>query len=171
MPGSGLRLGSPWAQLLSPSRGSHGSRQADPVRINSGAYQVRYIGPDGKRYSKSFSHLEDAKYWQAFERRMMDQGEWCPLRRSGIHPPDTAVSQLAISRVITPLRSWHASSRVCHPSKPSRRALSWPTTRSTEDFSRWATCVAKVGNLVSRMILRRCKDSSFQVRPSCLPAL
>ena len=46
------------------------------VRINSGAYQVSYIGPDGKRHSKSFSHLEDAKYWQAFERRMIDQGEW-----------------------------------------------------------------------------------------------
>ncbi len=34
------------------------------VRINNGAYQVRYIGPDGKRHSKTFTHLEDAKYWQ-----------------------------------------------------------------------------------------------------------
>ena len=48
------------------------------VRIMGDSYQVRYIGPDGKRYSKSFSHLEDAKYWHAFERRMMDQGEWTP---------------------------------------------------------------------------------------------
>lgn len=48
------------------------------VRIMGDSYQVRYIGPDGKRYSKSFSHLEDAKYWHAFERRMMDQDEWTP---------------------------------------------------------------------------------------------
>ena len=48
------------------------------VRINTGAYQVRYLGPDGKRHSKTFTHLEDAKYWHAFERRMIDQGEWTP---------------------------------------------------------------------------------------------
>lgn len=44
--------------------------------LPSGNYRVRYLGPDGKRYSKTFTHLQDAQYWQASEQRLVDQDRW-----------------------------------------------------------------------------------------------
>ncbi len=68
---TGLRLGSDWARLLSFRRGSHAAskqiRLPGGVRINHDGYQVRYLGPDGERHSKTFTHLEDAKYWHAVD--------------------------------------------------------------------------------------------------------
>lgn len=48
------------------------------VRAMGSSYQARFLGSDGRRHSKTFTHLEDAKYWLARERRLMDQGEWLP---------------------------------------------------------------------------------------------
>ncbi|MGO1489524.1 MAG: site-specific integrase [Arachnia sp.] len=79
------------------------------VRINNGAYQVRYIGPDGKRYSKTFTHLEDAKYWHAVERRLIDQGEWTPpaVREGKQSAAALTLSEWAEQRI----QAWSTRSR------------------------------------------------------------
>lgn len=87
-------------------------------------FQVRYLGPDGKRHSKTFTHVEDAKYWQAAERRLIDRGEWTPpeVREQKVAAAGVTVGEWADQRI----RAWSTRSR--SPIVPStvedyRRAL------------------------------------------------
>ena len=45
-------------------------------KLPSGRWQARYIGPDGRRWSKTFSHKADASYWLASEHRLVDLDAW-----------------------------------------------------------------------------------------------
>lgn len=79
------------------------------VRLQGTGYQVRYLGPDGKRYAKTFTHLEDAKYWQATERRLIDQGEWSPpsVRQRRKNAAALTVTEWAEQRIA----AWSTRSR------------------------------------------------------------
>lgn len=77
--------------------------------LPSGNYRVRYLGPDGKRYSKTFTHLQDARYWQASEQRLIDQDGWTPpeVRQRRQDSAALTVAEWAEQRIL----AWSTRSR------------------------------------------------------------
>ncbi len=47
-------------------------------RLDSGMWQARYVGKDGKRHSKDFRLKADAERWKREEQRKVDRGSWTP---------------------------------------------------------------------------------------------
>ena len=51
----------------------------DGVRkLTGGHWNTRYVGPDGKRYSRTFRLKQDATYWLSHELRLIDLDQWSP---------------------------------------------------------------------------------------------
>lgn len=66
-------------------------------QLNSGRWQVRYTGPDLRRYkaSKTFATEEDAKGWLQKRHREIRDGLWSPLGVSGGTSPAPSLTLAA----------------------------------------------------------------------------
>lgn len=52
---------------------------SDGIRkLRTGNWNARYVGPDGKRYSRTFSVKRDAVTWRGQELRLIDLDDWTP---------------------------------------------------------------------------------------------
>lgn len=66
-------------------------------KLPSGKWRSRYLGPDGKRYTKTFSLKRDAQYWRASELRAAELGQWTsPSKRRADHLEVPTVHSYAV---------------------------------------------------------------------------
>ncbi|NLE97529.1 MAG: hypothetical protein GX596_06010, partial [Propionibacterium sp.] len=57
-------------------------------RFSNGSWNARYVGPDGKRYSRTFRVKRDAVVWRGQELRLIELDEWAPpTARKAKHEP------------------------------------------------------------------------------------
>jgi integrase len=81
-------MGTEWAQIhVVPTEGT----MSDGVRkLANGSWNARYVGPDGKRYGRTFGVKRDAVTWRGQELRLIDLDEWTPpaARKPKYEPVD-----------------------------------------------------------------------------------
>lgn len=71
-------------------------------KLPSGSWQARYVGPDGRRYSKTFTHKLGADYWLTSEQRAVSLETWTtPKERAAAssRPKGLTVGQHAAEEV------------------------------------------------------------------------
>lgn len=85
---------------------------SDGVRkLDTGNWNARYVGPDGKRYSRTFRVKRDAVTWRGQELRLIDLDDWTP-----------PASRKPSTRARTARPSWSGLSGASRRAPPARVA-------------------------------------------------
>ncbi|MEO7587356.1 MAG: hypothetical protein ABIS84_04940, partial [Arachnia sp.] len=64
-------------------------------KLANGHWNTRYVGPDGRRYSRTFRVKQDATYWRSHELRLIDIDQWSPPASRNPKPATTRALTVA----------------------------------------------------------------------------
>lgn len=116
------------------------------TQVANGNWNARYVGPDGKRYSRTFKVKRDAVTWRGQELRLIDLDDWTP--------PASRKPKHASADVGGPTVSEWVERCIQTRASRSRRPLKPTTVDNYRKLTRLAIAPTALGDLPVKEVTR-----------------